>query len=170
MDQEKIGKYIAEKRKSKNLTQKQLAEKLGVSINAVSKWERGLCLMDMSLLKPLSQILGVTINEILSGEEIKKEDIISKTDENIVNLTELYDLKSSRIGVDAFTFVTLVLLIYYGKKDMNCLGFAMIWFIYRMTYRYNKYKYTKDKNEIRISVFYGIFFILTTVIFLKQTL
>ena len=170
MNQEKIGKFIAQKRKSKKLTQEQLAEKLGVSTNAVSKWERGLCLMDMSLLKPLSKILGVTINEILSGEEIKQEDIINKTDENIVNLTELYDLKSSKIGVDVFTFVTLILLIYYGKKDMNCLGFAMIWFIYRMTYSYNKYKYTKDKKEIRASIFYGIFFILTTIIFLKQTL
>ena len=111
MNQEKIGKFIAQKRKSKKLTQEQLAEKLGVSTNAVSKWERGLCLMDMSLLKPLSKILDVTINEILSGEEIKQEDIINKTDENIVNLTELYDLKSSKIGVDVFTFVTLILLI-----------------------------------------------------------
>lgn len=170
MNQKKIGKFIAQKRKGKNLTQEQIAEKLGVSINAVSKWERGLCLMDMSLLKPLSQILDVTINEILSGEEIKTEDIINKADENIVNLTELYDLKSSKIGVDVFTVVTLVLLIYYGKKEMNCLGFAMIWFVYRMTYSYNKYKYTKDKKEIRASIFYGVFFILTTVIFLKQTL
>ena len=110
MNQEKIGKFIAKKRKGKNLTQEQIAEKLGVSINAVSKWERGLCLMDMSLLKPLSQILDVTINEILSGEEIKTEDIINKADENIVNLTELYDLKSSKIRVDIFTIVTLVLL------------------------------------------------------------
>ena len=77
MNQEKIGKFIAQKRKSKKLTQEQLAEKLGVSTNAVSKWERGLCLMDMSLLKPLSKILDVTINEILSGEEIKQEDIIN---------------------------------------------------------------------------------------------
>ena len=165
MNQEKIGKFIAQKRKGKNLTQEQIAEKLGVSINAVSKWERGLCLMDMSLLKPLSQILDVTINEILSGEEIKTEDIINKADENIVNLTELYDLKSSKIGVDVFTIVTLVLLIYYGKKEMNCLGFAMIWFVYRMTYSYNKYKYTRDKKEIRASVFYCIFFILTTIVF-----
>ena len=170
MNQKKIGKFIAQKRKEKNLTQEQIAETLGVSINAVSKWERGLCLMDMSLLKPLSQILDVTINEILSGEEIKTEDIINKADENIVNLTELYDLKSSKNGVDVFTIVTLVLLIYYGKKEMNCLGFAMIWFVYRMTYSYNKYKYTKDKKEIRASIFYGVFFILTIVIFLKQTL
>ena len=168
MNQEKIGKFIAQKRKEKNLTQEQIAETLGVSINAVSKWERGLCLMDMSLLKPLSQILDVTINDIRSGEEIKTEDIINKADENIVNLTELYDLKSSKNGVDVFTIVTLVLLIYYGKKEMNCLGFAMIWFVYRMTYSYNKYKYTRDKKEIRASVFYCIFFILTTIVFLNK--
>ncbi len=164
----KNWKVYCSKKKIKKLTQEQLAEKLGVSTNAVSKWERGLCLMDMSLLKPISKILDVTINEILSGEEINKEDIISKTDENIVNLTELYDLKSSKIGVDVFTIVTLILLIYYGKKDMNCLGFAMIWFVYRMTYSYNKYKYTRDKKEIRASVFYCIFFILTTIVFLNK--
>ena len=63
MNQEKIGKFIAKQRKLKELTQEELAEKLGITKNAVSKWERGLCLMDMSLLKPLSEILGVSIKE-----------------------------------------------------------------------------------------------------------
>lgn len=54
MNQEKIGKFIAELRKEKKLTQEQLAEKLGITKNSFSKWERGLSLMDMSLLKPLS--------------------------------------------------------------------------------------------------------------------
>lgn len=69
MDQKKIGEFISEVRKNKNLTQKELAEKLGVSVNAVSKWERGICLMDMSLLKPLSNILDVSIAEIINGEK-----------------------------------------------------------------------------------------------------
>lgn len=56
MNQEKIGKFIAKLRKQKKLTQEQLAEKLGITKNAVSKWERGLGLMDLSLLKPLSHI------------------------------------------------------------------------------------------------------------------
>lgn len=63
MNQEKIGKFISKKRKEKKFTQEDLAEKLGVSINAISKWERGICLMDMSLLKPLSSLLDVSINE-----------------------------------------------------------------------------------------------------------
>ena len=69
MNQKKIGEFISETRKNKNLTQKELAEKLGVSVNAVSKWERGICLMDMSLLKPLSSILEVSITEIINGEK-----------------------------------------------------------------------------------------------------
>lgn len=70
MNLEKIGKFIAECRKNSSLTQEQLAEQLGITKNAVSKWERGLCLMDMSLLDPLSRILNVSINDILAGEKI----------------------------------------------------------------------------------------------------
>ena len=73
MDKVKIGQFIANCRKDKKLTQEQLAEKLNISKNAVSKWERGICLMDMSLLKPLSEILGVSVNDILSGEKIPED-------------------------------------------------------------------------------------------------
>ncbi len=78
MDQEKIGRFIAKRRKQKELTQAQLAEMLGISTNDVSKWERGLCLMDMSLLKPLSEILDVTVNDILSGEIVEDNMIKEK--------------------------------------------------------------------------------------------
>lgn len=64
MDKVKIGQFIAKCRKEQKLTQEQLAEKLGVSKNAVSKWERGICLMDMSLLKPLSELLQVSVIDI----------------------------------------------------------------------------------------------------------
>ena len=75
MNQERIGQFIAKQRKLKNLTQEDLAEKLGITKNAVSKWERGLCLMDMSLLKPLSEILKVNVNDILAGEIIESQDM-----------------------------------------------------------------------------------------------
>lgn len=68
MNQIKIGKFISTIRKENNLTQEQLGLKLGITKNAVSKWERGLSLMDISLLEPLSEILGVSIEEILNGE------------------------------------------------------------------------------------------------------
>lgn len=70
MDCQKIGSFISAIRKEKNMTQKQLADKLHVTDRAVSKWERGLGIPDVSLLSDLSNILGVSINEILAGEKI----------------------------------------------------------------------------------------------------
>lgn len=83
--------------------QQELAEKLNVSKNVVSKWERGLCLMEMSLLKPLSEILKVSINEILSGERIIKEEYQEKFEENIINAIDYSNKqvskKSNLIGI-----------------------------------------------------------------------
>lgn len=75
MDLVKIGKYIAGKRKDLGMTQKQLAEKLGMSDKSVSKWERGVCLPDVSVYSELCQILGISINEFLAGEDIVRENI-----------------------------------------------------------------------------------------------
>ena len=72
MNQIKTGKYIAEKRKKKGHTQKELAEKLLVSDKAVSKWERGICLPNIELIKPLSEILDISIDALLSGEDEPK--------------------------------------------------------------------------------------------------
>ena len=70
MDYEKIGEFIFKLRKEKNLTQKQLAEKLNVTNKAISKWERGLGAPDVSLLRQLSEILEISVNELLLGEKI----------------------------------------------------------------------------------------------------
>ena len=79
MNQEKIGKLIASTRKSINLTQVELATKLGVSDKSVSKWENGKCLPDVSLYKDLCNILGITLNEFFAGERIKEEEYIKKS-------------------------------------------------------------------------------------------
>ena len=80
MDLVKIGKYIAGKRKALGMTQKQLAEKLNMSDKSVSKWERGICLPDVSVYMELCEILGISINEFLAGEDIDAEnDVNSKT-------------------------------------------------------------------------------------------
>lgn len=71
----KIGRYIAEKRKSLGLTQRQLAEKLGKSDKSVSKWERGICLPDVSVYLELCGILGISLNEFLAGEDIEIDNI-----------------------------------------------------------------------------------------------
>lgn len=88
MNQEKIGKFIAECRKNKKLTQAELAEKLGVSDRAVSKWERGLNLPDASLMLDLTTILGITVNELLSGEIIEKKNYMEKAEKKLLELQE----------------------------------------------------------------------------------
>lgn len=69
MNNEKMGKFISEMRKSQNLTQKDLASRLEITDKAISKWERGISCPDISLLIPLAQILGVTTSELLNGEK-----------------------------------------------------------------------------------------------------
>ena len=69
MDYKKIGQFISTLRKNKKLTQEQLANKLNITKNAVSKWERGLSLPDISIIIPLSEILGVSLYDLLKGEE-----------------------------------------------------------------------------------------------------
>ncbi len=86
MDLIKIGKYIAGKRKFLGMTQKQLAEKLGKSDKSVSKWERGVCLPDVSVYKELCSILGISLNEFLAGEDIAQENMIQKSETNIIEV------------------------------------------------------------------------------------
>ena len=79
MDQKKIGNYIAEKRKALGLTQIDLAGRLGMSNKSVSKWERGICLPDVSFYEDLCDTLGISINEFLAGEDIAPQDMTRKT-------------------------------------------------------------------------------------------
>ena len=87
MELVKIGKYIAGKRKALGLTQAQVAEQLGMSSKSVSKWERGVCLPDVSVYEPLCSILGISLNEFLSGEDIVREDLPKKSEENLIQIT-----------------------------------------------------------------------------------
>lgn len=98
MNQEKIGKFILELRKEKNLTQQTLADKLGVSDKTISKWENGRGMPDLSLMKPLCNVLGITINELLSGERLDKKDYQEKLEENILNTINYTGLKLKRIN------------------------------------------------------------------------
>ena len=90
MNQEKIGKFISECRKEKQLTQEQLAVQLGVTSKSISKWENGNCLPDASKYKSLCEILGITVNELFSGERLSSETENEAKD-------YLVDLLASRI-------------------------------------------------------------------------
>ena len=83
MNQEKIGKFISKLRKKKNMTQEQLAEKLGVSNKSISRWENGKTMPDYSLLKDICIELDTNINELMSGEKIDNENYIIKAEENL---------------------------------------------------------------------------------------
>ena len=86
MDLVKIGQYIADKRKEAGLTQRQLAEQLNMSDKSVSKWERGVCLPNVSVYKELCDILGISINEFLAGEDITEENIVQKSEDTLMQV------------------------------------------------------------------------------------
>ena len=86
MDLVKIGSYIAEKRKKLGMTQKQLAEKLGKSDKSVSKWERGICLPDVSVYLELCEILGISLNEFLAGEDIEVTNVEKKSEDTLIQI------------------------------------------------------------------------------------
>lgn len=86
MDQIKIGRFICELRKSHTLTQLQLADALGISDKTVSKWECGKGLPEVSLMLPLCETLGISVNELLSGERIAGADYQKKAEENMIHL------------------------------------------------------------------------------------
>lgn len=82
MNQQKLGNFISKLRKEKGLTQQELAAKLHLTDKAISKWERGLSCPDISLLVPLSELLGVSVNELLLGEKIKDNLTKSSVDKS----------------------------------------------------------------------------------------
>ena len=89
MDQVKIGSFIAQRRKEKNMTQRQLAEKLGISDKTISKWETGKGLPEAEFMTPLSEILGITVNELLTGESIPDAEYQERAEETMVALAEM---------------------------------------------------------------------------------
>ena len=112
MNQEKIGKFILECRKAKNLTQSELAEKLGVSDKSVSNWENGRNMPDLSLFKPLCEILDISINDLVSGEKVTKDKYQEKLEENIISTIDYTNKKviekNNIIGIILVTFGILI--------------------------------------------------------------
>ena len=97
MDQLKIGKFIAECRKQKCLTQIQLADKLSITDKAVSKWERGVAMPDTSIMLELCDILGISVNELLSGEKIDMENNNQKNEQLLLDMAKELEKKNKTI-------------------------------------------------------------------------
>lgn len=118
MELDKIGKFITEERKSKNYTQKQLADILNVSDRTISKWECGKGFPEVSLLLPLCNELEITVNELLTGERLAKENYMEKAEQNMVHFVkEKEDNKIKMhliilIGImSAISFITLLVVV-----------------------------------------------------------
>lgn len=110
MDQIKIGKFIAERRKAQNLTQAQLAEKLNVTDRAVSKWETGKSMPDSSIMLELCGILKITVNDLLTGEIIIMESYNKQLEENLIEMVKQKEESDRRLlNMEIVTGVVCVL-------------------------------------------------------------
>ncbi len=123
MNQEMMGKFIATCRKEKELTQKQLAEKLSITDRAVSKWETGKSIPDAAIMLDLCKILGISANELLSGERIAMENYQKRAEENLVELQQKANnaQKSSNLLVKLVVLILGVsFIVKYGIGSRAC--------------------------------------------------
>ena len=107
MDQIKIGKFIAECRKNVGLTQAQLAEKLGITDKAISKWERGIAMPDTSIMLELCNILGISVNELLSGEKIDMDNNENKNEQLLLEMAKEIEKKNKTIWTTMWVIMSV---------------------------------------------------------------
>ena len=110
MDQLKIGKFIAECRKRKNLTQVQLAEKLNITDKAISKWERGVSMPDTSIMLDLCGILEISVNELLNGEEIEMQNNDTKNEQLLLEMSKELERKGKTIWRAMWVIMTVSMI------------------------------------------------------------
>ena len=132
MEQQKIGKFIHDLRKEKEMTQKQLADRVGVSDKTISKWETGRGIPDTAIMSELCKVLGISINELLSGERLSVDNYSGKAEENMVNLLkdkeqEKEKQKWSKVNV-ALNLLWLLLFIFpsFVYFAHNYLSFLLL--------------------------------------------
>ena len=133
MDQLKIGKFISEKRKSKGMTQAQLAEKLGITDRAVSKWETGKSMPDVSLMLELCSLLGITVNDLLCGEVVSMENYNEKAEKNLLEMASQKEEADKRLlnteivlMVTAGLFLLAMLLTAIFITKQSWISFVLI--------------------------------------------
>ncbi|MBR2889666.1 MAG: helix-turn-helix transcriptional regulator [Oscillospiraceae bacterium] len=111
MDQIKIGSFIAEVRKSKGITQRQLADRMEISDKTVSKWERGKGLPEVSLMLPLCRELEITVNDLLTGEKVAPAEYQQKAEENMMNLIRENQENRKRAILSAICVVITIIAV-----------------------------------------------------------
>ena len=113
MNQVKIGKFIAQRRKMVNLTQAQLAEKLGITDRAISKWETGKSLPDSSIMLELCSTLEITVNDLLSGEVVKMDNYNKNLEENLLEMIKQKEQADKRLLIaEVFIGITATVILF----------------------------------------------------------
>lgn len=113
MDQIKIGKFISLKRKEKNITQSELAERLNITDRAISKWENGVCLPDASNMPDLCRILDITINDLFSGEVVDMKDNEKKLEENLLEMVRTKEQRDKELlSMEIFISVIISIVMF----------------------------------------------------------
>ena len=121
MDQEKIGRFIAQCRKSESLTQMQLAEKLGITDRAVSKWERGKAMPDSSIMLELCSILKITVNDLLSGEKISMENNNKKNEQLLLDMAKELEQKNKTIWTSMWAIMIVSMTALFAGILISAL-------------------------------------------------
>lgn len=156
MNQEKIGKFVAELRKEREMTQAELGERLGVTNKTISRWENGNYMPDISLIQSLCKELEISINEFLSGERISDEDFRKKADANIISsLNREKSIRREKRISDFFggAGTGILLSALYSPDSMRRTGAIIIGIIMIGIGWYCRAKldrYIIDKSEDRI--------------------
>ncbi len=114
MDQIKIGRFIAERRKKVGLTQMQLAEKLDITDKAVSKWERGVAMPDTAVMLKLCDILGISVNELLCGEKIDMENNNQKNEQLFLDMAKELERKNKTVWTSMWIIMGVSVLGLIG--------------------------------------------------------
>ena len=118
MNQEKIGKFIAECRRQRKMTQSELGEKLGVTEKSISNWENGRNMPDLSLFKPLCEELNISLNDLMSGEKVKEKEYRDKLEENIINTIDYSNKKIESRNI----FIGLILIVFGVLISITAVG------------------------------------------------
>ncbi|MCH5321003.1 MAG: helix-turn-helix transcriptional regulator [Eubacterium sp.] len=163
MDNNTTGAFIAQLRKENNLTQKQLAEKLNVTDKAISRWETGKGYPEVSMLIPLCELLGVSVNELLTGERIEKDKIIDNSNRVIVDtMIKSNSAINTLYYVMLAVFVIVQLAVFYGVPFTAGQGDEMgIIFFYVLATFINSISmgFIKGKRKFFIPVAAGLMFV-----------
>lgn len=134
MDQIKIGKFISQCRKKKQLTQSELAEKLNITDRAISKWENGLCLPDSGTMPALCEILNITINDLFSGEKVDMNNYHEKAEQNLLAMQKLKEEADKRLlrtetiitSLTLFIYMTLVMIVILNDLSEKLSALILI--------------------------------------------